>query len=320
MNQRIITNAKIKELLKFLPLFDDPNRDFIKEWEDPIKKSGTFTFTIPVYCDDVKEFFKLAAQKCWADFDYVSKHAGDMVNDEKFIEQADIQAIKTMITWCVRGERFCTGHRKALLESGKIVSILKRLKKLSTSPDNSLVLETTRKKSLEIMHKGMISYKLANLGWDVSEHLGDGYDLLGMTTQTGTQLVAKIELKAVDRHSYLGKASFSQAVSENEISTATHLIISIFNGIEPEGHFIMSLEQAFNAVKVKATKKFAQYKDFHTFQKATMEISQKKILLKKGNKEKLIRLALDIGCTFKKFNEDKWELGIFKDRWDNLLQ
>jgi hypothetical protein len=64
MKQRIITNAKIKELLKFLPLFDDSNRDFIKEWEDPIKKNGTFTFINSVYCYDVKEFFKLAAQEC----------------------------------------------------------------------------------------------------------------------------------------------------------------------------------------------------------------------------------------------------------------
>ena len=186
--------------------------------------------------------------------------------------------------------------------------------------NSNLSIETTRKKALEIMQKGMIAYKLANLGWDVSEHLGDGYDLLGITTQTGNQIESRIELKAVDRHSYLGKAEFFQAVSENEISTATHLIVSIFNGIEPEGHFIMSLEQAFNAVKVKRTKKFAQYKDFHTFQKAAREISQKKVLLRKGNKEKLTRLALDIGCTFKKFKEDKWELGIFKDRWDNLLQ
>ncbi|MEA1898817.1 MAG: hypothetical protein U9N53_14250 [Bacteroidota bacterium] len=191
---------------------------------------------------------------------------------------------------------------------------------MSISPENNLVLETTRKKSLEIMHKGMISYQLANLGWDVSEHLGDGYDLLGVTTQAGSQIVAKIELKAVDIHSYLEKASFSQAVSENEISTATHLIISIFNVIKPEGHFIMSLEQAFNEMKAKRTKKFAQYKNFHTFQKAAMKISRKKILFRKGNKEKLTRLALDIGCTFKKFNEDKWELGIFKGRWDNLLQ
>jgi len=42
------------------------------------------------------------------------------------------------------------------------------------------------------MHKGMISYKLANHGWDVSEHFGDGYDLIGVTTRTGTQIVAKI--------------------------------------------------------------------------------------------------------------------------------
>lgn len=170
------------------------------------------------------------------------------------------------------------------------------------------------------MHKGMISYQLANLGWDVSEHLGDGYDLLGVTTQAGSQIVAKIELKAVDLHSYLEKASFSQAVSENEISTATHLIISIFNVIKPEGHFIMSLRQAFNAVKSKRTKKFEEYNNFNTFQKAAIQISQKKILHRKGKKEKLNRLALDIGCTFRKFSENKWELGIFRNQWDNLLR
>ena len=170
------------------------------------------------------------------------------------------------------------------------------------------------------MHKGMIIYQLANLGWDVSEHLGDGYDLLGVSTQAGSQVMAKIELKAIDIHSYLEKGSFSQAVSENEISTATHLIISIFNVIKPEGHFIMSLRQAFNAVKTKRTKEFEGYNNFNAFQKAAMEIAQKKMLLKKGNKEKLTRLALDVGCTFRKFNKNKWELGIFKDRWDNLLQ
>jgi len=142
--------------------------------------------------------------------------------------------------------------------------------------NSNLSIETTRKKALEIMQKGMIAYKLANLGWDVSEHYGDGFDLLCLQT--------------------------------------------IFNEIEPKGHFVMSIQQAFNAVKNKGTSKFEQYKDFSIFQEAAMETSQKKILLRKGNKEKLTRFALDIGCTFKKFKEDKWELGIFKDRWDNLLQ
>ena len=26
------------------------------------------------------------------------------------------------------------------------------------------------------MQKGMIAYKLGGLGWDISEHYGDGYD------------------------------------------------------------------------------------------------------------------------------------------------
>ncbi|MBW2741730.1 MAG: hypothetical protein JRE64_23450, partial [Deltaproteobacteria bacterium] len=154
-----------------------------------------------------------------------------------------------------------------------------------------------------------------------SEHYGDGFDLLCLQTQDGAQKIARIELKAIDLQSYLEKAkSFSQSISPNEIVAATHLIFSIFNEIEPKGHFVMSIQQAFNAVKNKGTSKFEQYKDFSIFQEAAMETSQKKILLRKGNKEKLTRFALDIGCTFKKFKEDKWELGIFKDRWDNLLQ
>lgn len=185
--------------------------------------------------------------------------------------------------------------------------------------NSNLSIETTRKKALEIMQKGMITYKLTNLGWNVSEHYGDGFDLLCLKPQAAQKIV-RIELKAIDLQSYLDKAtSFSQSISPNEIVAATHLIISIFNEIEPKGHFVMSIQQAFNAVKNKGTSKFEQYKDFSTFQEAAREIIQKKILHRKGNKKKLPRLAVDVGCTFNKFYEGKWELEIFKDRWDNLL-
>ena len=71
--------------------------------------------------------------------------------------------------------------------------------------NSNLSIETTRKKALEIMQKGMIAYKLANLGWDVSEHYGDGFDLLCIQTQDGAQKIARIELKAIDLQSYLEK-------------------------------------------------------------------------------------------------------------------
>jgi hypothetical protein len=35
--------------------------------------------------------------------------------------------------------------------------------------NGNLSIETTRKKALEIMQKGMIAYKLGGLGWDISK-------------------------------------------------------------------------------------------------------------------------------------------------------
>lgn len=188
--------------------------------------------------------------------------------------------------------------------------------------NSNLSIETTRKKALERMQKGIITYKLASLGWDVSEHYGDGFDLLCWRNQDGTQEIArKIELKAVDLKSYSKKTkSFSQAISPNEIVASTHVIISIFNETKLKGHFVMSIQQAFDAIKNKGTSKFKKYKNFSQFQNAVRQVSQKKVSRRKGNKEKLSRLALDIGCAFEKFNKDEWELRIFKNKWGNLLE
>ena len=47
-----------------------------------------------------------------------------------FIQRATLAEIKTMLTYCVRGERFGDGHWAAMLESGKIVALLNRLRVL----------------------------------------------------------------------------------------------------------------------------------------------------------------------------------------------
>jgi hypothetical protein len=54
-----------------------------------------------------------------------------MLQDENLIKNATIENIKTMFTFCVRGERFCDGLRAGMLENGKIIAILKRLEMLS---------------------------------------------------------------------------------------------------------------------------------------------------------------------------------------------
>ena len=53
-----------------------------------------------------------------------------MLQDDAFVRRATLAEIKTMLTYCVRGERFSDGHWAAVLKSGRIVAILKRLRVL----------------------------------------------------------------------------------------------------------------------------------------------------------------------------------------------
>jgi hypothetical protein len=50
-----------------------------------------------------------------------------MLQDDALIQRATLAEVKTMLTYCVRGERFSDGHWAAMLESGRIVALLKRL-------------------------------------------------------------------------------------------------------------------------------------------------------------------------------------------------
>ena len=126
-----ITRERIDQLLAFLPAFKHPGRKFMKEWVG-CEKTGkdTFTFPYPVYEEDVLEFFHLAGQTCWSDFDYDPSKAGTLLRDDSNIKNADIETIKTMLTFCVRGERFSDGHWGNMLENGTIVAILERLSEL----------------------------------------------------------------------------------------------------------------------------------------------------------------------------------------------
>jgi broad-specificity NMP kinase len=53
-----------------------------------------------------------------------------MLSDDDLIATASLDQIKTMLTYCVRGERFVDGHWAHMLESGRIVALLRRLAEL----------------------------------------------------------------------------------------------------------------------------------------------------------------------------------------------
>ncbi len=129
-----ITREEIDDLLRFLPLFDMPGREFVLGWTggETIDDS-TVTMLHPVYTEDVLEFFWLAGQACWSDFEYKPAEQATRLGDDAFIQKATLAEIKSLLTYCVRAERFGEGHWAAVLESGRVTAILRRLAVLRES-------------------------------------------------------------------------------------------------------------------------------------------------------------------------------------------
>jgi hypothetical protein len=127
MDAGTISLEQIDELLRFLPLFEVPGRKYTKAWAGGEKKDGAITMPFPVYMDDVLAFFHVAGQPHWSDYRYEPRTAGRMLHDDDFIQTCSLDEVRTMLTYCVRGERFCDGHWENLLKSGRIVALLKRL-------------------------------------------------------------------------------------------------------------------------------------------------------------------------------------------------
>ncbi len=126
-----ITRKKIDELLCFLPMFEKGGPETEVEFVGGGKTSdGGFILPYALYSPAVIDFFERASNVCWCDFDYQTKNVREMLDSPEAIAHADLEQMKSMLTYCVRGERFCTGHWLALIQSGAITSLLRRLKVL----------------------------------------------------------------------------------------------------------------------------------------------------------------------------------------------
>ncbi|GAB7530399.1 DUF6508 domain-containing protein [Pseudomonas sp. 3A(2025)] len=112
--------ADIDELLSYLPRLY-PNGVAIK----------TSFFTAdsewPSYVEVVNAFYTAAGQDCWTDFEYDMQRTGEKLRDAEHVANASLLEIKTLLTWCVRGERFCDGHHGSMIEKGYILHLLRRL-------------------------------------------------------------------------------------------------------------------------------------------------------------------------------------------------
>ena len=128
MTRREITKEDVDALLRFLPLFERPGRTFARWGEVEKNADGSISLPFPVYDEDVEEFFRVVGQRGWLDYGYKPAEAERMLWDAELVAGASLEQVRSMLTYCLRGERFGDGHWEALLKGGQLVALLRRLK------------------------------------------------------------------------------------------------------------------------------------------------------------------------------------------------
>jgi hypothetical protein len=126
------TRQEIDKLTTFLPRLYAEGFSPILAWEGGGKhKDGTYSLPYPNYDPLVEEFFGVVSQS-WLDYEYSPEQAYEMLRDENLVKSASLSQIKSMLTFCVRGERFSDGHWGEMIEKGYIRRLLERLAEIKS--------------------------------------------------------------------------------------------------------------------------------------------------------------------------------------------
>lgn len=130
MNQDFVPEIGPQEfdpILKFLDIFSQEGYKF-GEW---VAISGHFPYFS--YHPDVRAFIAaLYKEKVIFSFDWMSwkDEAQRYQLDSEALARADLLTLRKLLTTHLRADRVTEGHLAAMLESGHIVAILRRLKEI----------------------------------------------------------------------------------------------------------------------------------------------------------------------------------------------
>ena len=127
---RLPTREEIETLTSYLPRLYAEGFSPVESWGGGKMKDGTMTLPYPKYHPLVDEFFHHVASDGWLDYAYNPEQAYQMIRDENAIRTASLVQIQTMLTFCIRGERFSDGHWGEMIEKGYIRQLLERLNEI----------------------------------------------------------------------------------------------------------------------------------------------------------------------------------------------
>ncbi|MCU0724784.1 MAG: DUF6508 domain-containing protein [Planctomycetes bacterium] len=132
METPLPSRREIEALVAFLPRLHAEGVVPILRWHGgPSADGKPFVVPYPEYHPVVAEFFRAASAECWCDHGYDPRRAGRMLEDPDAVRRASLAEVRSMLTYCVRGERFCDGHQGAMVEGGRIRRLLERIAELA---------------------------------------------------------------------------------------------------------------------------------------------------------------------------------------------
>ena len=130
------TFQEIEALTAFLPRLYAEGFSPVTSWDGGKQEDGSFSLPYPHYHSLVQEFFHAVAGDSWVDYEYNPEQAYQMIKDENLVKIASLSQIKTMLTFCLRGERFSDGHWAQMIEAGYIRRLLERLDEIKSELQN----------------------------------------------------------------------------------------------------------------------------------------------------------------------------------------
>jgi hypothetical protein len=119
------TREDIEELTAFLPLLYAPGFQAAQKWHGgKPDERGVIHMPYPEYHPTVEAFIHQLRKPCWQDYGYKPEEAAAMLDR---IESLSLVEIRSLLTYCLRGERFSDGHWEYMIEQGYVRRILERL-------------------------------------------------------------------------------------------------------------------------------------------------------------------------------------------------
>jgi hypothetical protein len=131
-NSQLPAKENIEALTAFLPRLYAEGFSPVIKWNGGRQKDGNFTMPYPDYDPLVEEFYRTVSGGGWLDYEYNPEQAYQMIRDEARIKTASLAQVRSMLTFCVRGERFSDGHWAEMIEKGYIRRLLERLEVIKT--------------------------------------------------------------------------------------------------------------------------------------------------------------------------------------------